>query len=141
MEAMAQMRAAEPGIALTLHGLDAALRGDCDGIENGMHEAMAVEYVLFRCWLRCVQGHEDRPRRIDALQPVHPIGHRNGRIVAMAVRPVNTACPATLAFGHDADILVQDGLVLLVAESTQQLALDRRRIAESAQRLVAVAGE
>ena len=116
MEAVAQMRAAIPGIAPPLQRLDPGLSGNRGGVEDGMVEAVPVEDQFLRNGCCGVEANEKRAGRIDALEPVHPVMDGDVGVVGRAIRTVHPARPAAPPSRHHTGVTMQYGDILLVAE-------------------------
>ena len=84
-----------------------------------------------------VHRHTERLWRAQALQHVHVVGQR-GQTGILRGQPVVPACPRSAGLRQDPVVRVQNHLVVLIRNGTQDLPLRRRGIGQHLQRLVAV---
>ena len=88
--------------------------------------------------VRVVQRHQERRRRVESLQDVHVVGQRDRP--ATGAQVVVPCRPREATSRQQACVGVQHGLVRLVRDRAEHLALGRRRVCEQRKRLVAVTG-
>ena len=90
--------------------------------------------------LRAVQGQAKLPvggKRLEAIHVVRDGGQADGLVHQVEV-PARPGAPSAR---KQALVRVQDGLVALIGEGAQELALGRRRVGQHRQRLVGVGGD
>ncbi len=87
-----------------------------------------------------VQRHQERHLRLQTLQQVHVVG--DGDVLRLMLEPmIIPRGPREPAPRQQAGVRVQDHVVALIADRTQNLPLCFARIGKEPQRLIAVAGE
>ena len=115
---------------------DSARASNC-----GCAEAPFAEHQVRARLDHRIERNEQRQAIVDALQPVHPVGHADIAVVALPVvarAQIVPGRPGGAPLRHQARVAMQDDAVRPVGDCRQDLPLGRRGIAEHRQRLVAV---
>src|SRR3954464_48312 len=142
MESVAGPRAAKPGAAASLDFGEIPLRGERARVILWMRECELAESEMRRRLARGIEADEQRLAVVDALQPVHPVGHGDvvlGRRFALPAQEV-PGCPCIAAFRHKIDVAVQIGRVWSVTDRAENGSLAWVGIRQHRQGLIAVTG-